>query len=90
VAAITSDPTLLGRLEQAAQQTAQESLRLDQLATIETEMGITGLDLSLLDYLRRNDSLVSCVRLLVNFSPDMDQASDASASVTSTGDTTEP
>ncbi len=89
-AAITSDPTLLGRLEQAAQQTAQESLRLEQLATIETDMGITGLDLSLLDYLRRNDSLVSCVRLLVNFSPDIDQASDANASVTSTGDTTEP
>jgi hypothetical protein len=80
----------LGRLEQAAQQTAQESLRLDQLAAIETDMGITGLDVSLLDYLRRNVSLVSCVRLLVNFSPDMDQASDANASVTSTGGTTEP
>ena len=91
-AAITTDPTLLGRLEQAAQQTAQQSLRLDQLAAIETDMGIAGLDLSLLDYLRRSDSLVSCVRLLVNFSPDPDQGSgpDAEASATSTSGTAGP
>jgi hypothetical protein len=90
-AAITSDPTLLGRLEQAAQQTAQQDLSLDRLAALETDMGITGLDLSLLDYLRRSDSLVSCVRLLVNFSPDTDQsAPDTSTSVTRIGGTTGP
>ena len=87
-AAITTDPTLLGRLEQAAHQTAHLS-PLDQLAAIETDMGIAGLDHSLLDYLRRSDSLASCVRLLVNFSPDGDQGSapDAKASVTSTSGT---
>jgi KAP family P-loop domain len=79
-AAISNDPTLLGRLEQAAQQTAERDLSLDQLAALETDMGITGLDLSLLDYLRRSDSLVSCVRLLVNFSPDADQSAPEQAS----------
>jgi hypothetical protein len=49
-------------------------LSVDQLAALETKMGITGLDLGLLDYLRRSDSLVSCVRLLVSFSPDTDQS----------------
>jgi KAP family P-loop domain len=91
-AAITSDPALLGKLEQAALQTAQQSLSLEQLATLETDMGIIGLDLGLLDYLRRSESLVSCVRLLVNFSPDTDQGSapEAKASVSSTGGTAAP
>jgi len=91
-AAIASDSTLLARLEQAAKQTAQQDLRPDQLAALETDMGITGLDRSLLDYLRRSDSLVSCVRLLVNFLPDTDQSSapDTSTSVTRTGGTTGP
>jgi hypothetical protein len=69
-AAITSDPTLLGKLELTARRVDQESLGLEQLAVIETEMGITGLDLSIMGYLRRNDSLAPCIRLLVNFSPD--------------------
>ena len=85
-AAVTSDPALMGRLEDAARQTAP-ALRPEQLATIESEIGITGLDSSLLDYLRRTASLVPCVSLLVNFSPGMDEASppDAEESVTSTG-----
>jgi hypothetical protein len=69
-AAITSEPTLLGRLEEIARHGSHESLRPEELAAIGDEMGMVGLDSSLLDYLRRSDSLVSCVRLLVNFSPD--------------------
>lgn len=85
-AAITSDPMLLGRLENAAQQTAHQALRPEQLTAIETDVGITGLEPSLLDYLRRSDSLMACVRLLVSFSPDTDEeaAPDVKASITNT------
>jgi hypothetical protein len=74
-AAITGDPTLLGKLEEIAQQKAPGLFRLEQLTAIENDLGITGLDSGLLDYLRRVDSLVSCVRLLVNFSPDAGRVS---------------
>jgi hypothetical protein len=70
--AIINDPTLLGRLEKTAQETTNQTLRLEQLTAIETDMGITGLDSSLLDHLRRSDSLLPCVRSLVNFSPATD------------------
>lgn len=72
-AAITSDPTLIGRLEEAARQTGPD-LRPDQFTTIEKETGITGLDSSLLEYLRRTDSLMPYIRMLVNFAPDTDGA----------------
>jgi hypothetical protein len=81
-AAIISDPTLMGRLEEAARQTGP-NLRPEQLVRIEQETGIIGLDSSLLEYLRRTDSIVPCVHLLVNFSPETDEESapDAEASV---------
>ncbi len=69
-AAITGNPMLLGRLEEIAKQTVYGALGPEQLTTMENEMGIIGLDSSILDYLRRSDSLVPCVRLLVNFAPD--------------------
>lgn len=75
-ASISSDPTLLERLEHAAEQAAQRPLRLDDLAAMESDLGITGIDASLLDYLRRSESLASCVRVLVNFSPDPDAGSE--------------
>lgn len=71
-ACITRDPTLVGRLEDVARQTALVA-GPEQLAKLENEIGITGLDAELLDYLRRTDSLVRVVRLLVNFSPDSDE-----------------
>lgn len=92
-AAITSDPTLLGQLEEiAVQQTVHLALRPEQLTAMENDIGITGLDSSLLDYLRRSDSLMPCVHLLVNFSPGVDEeaASDAQASVTSADSTAGP
>lgn len=89
-AAIASDPELLRRLELTAKRTA--SLGPDQLTAAETDLGITGLDSSLLDYLRHSESLVPCVHLLVNFSPDADEESapDTEASITSTGGTADP
>ena len=88
-AAIANDPTLLGRLEELAQQTAREALRPEQVTAMENDTGIIGLDSSLLDYLRRSDSLVPCVRLLVNFSPDAEEESapDVEGSVTRTDST---
>jgi hypothetical protein len=73
-AAISIDPMLMGRLEEAARRTALV-LRPEQVATIEKDMGIRGLDSSLLDYLRRSDSLVGVAHLLVNFSQDTDKDS---------------
>ena len=72
-AAITSDPTLTGRLEEAAKRRGK-ILRTEQLTKIENRIGITGLDSSLLEYICRSESLVPVARLLVNFSPDPDGA----------------
>jgi hypothetical protein len=90
--AITNDPTLLGKLEKMAHEKPQGAFRLEELTAMENDMGMTGLDSSLLDYLRRSDSLVSCVRLLVNFSPEADEGSapGVAASLTSTGNTAGP
>jgi preprotein translocase subunit SecA len=73
-AAINSDPTLLARLEKAARQ-ASPDLRPEEVTTIEKETGITGLDSSLLEHLRRTEPLADHVRLLVYFSPDTDETS---------------
>jgi hypothetical protein len=62
-AAITANPSLMRRLEEVSRQ----AIKID--TKIEAEIGITGLDFSLLDYLRRADSLAPVTRLLVNFSP---------------------
>jgi KAP family P-loop domain len=85
-AAITGDPTLLERLEDAARDTAHQALRPEQLTAIETGIGITGLEPSLLEYLRRSDSLMACIRLLVSFSPypDEEAAPDVAAPVANT------
>jgi hypothetical protein len=90
--AITGDPMLLGRLEDAARETAHQALRPEQLTAIETGIGITGLEPSLLEYLRRSDSLTACVRLLVSFSPypDEEAAPDVAAPVTNTDGTAGP
>lgn len=91
-AAITGDPMLLERLEEAARKTARQALRSEELTAIETGIGITGLEPSLLEYLRRSDSLMACIRLLVSFSPypDEEAAPDVVASVTSTDGTVGP
>jgi KAP family P-loop domain len=91
-AAITGDPTLLERLEDAARDPAHQALRPEQLTAIETGVGITGLEPSLLEYLRRSDSLIACIRLLVSFSPypDEEAAPDVAAPVTNTGGTARP
>lgn len=91
-AAITGDPMLLERLEDAARDTAHQVLRPEQLTAIETGIGITGLEPSLLEYLRRSDSLMACIRLLVSFSPypDEEAAPDVAAPVTSTDGTVGP
>ena len=73
-AAVTSDPTLMGRLEGAIQQAAP-NFGPEQITMIENQIGITGLDSTLVEYLHRTDSLVPVVRMLVNFSPDTDKAS---------------
>jgi KAP family P-loop domain len=73
-AAISSDPTLTGRLEVAARRKAKV-LRPEQLIKLENKIGISGLDSSLLEYLCRCDSLVPVVHLLVNFALDADGAS---------------
>lgn len=90
-AAIISDPRLMGRLEEATRNTDPD-LQPEQFSTIEKATGITGLDPSLLDHLRRSDSLVPCVRMLVNFSPDTDGESEPNtqASATDTDGSAKP
>ena len=91
-AAITSDPRLLGRLEEIAKKTDHESLTPGQLTAMENDMGVMALDSRLLDHLRRSDSLVPCVRLLVNFAPVADEESvpGVEASGRSTGNIAAP
>lgn len=67
-AAISSDTTVIGRLEEAARRKVKV-LRPEQLTKIENKIGIGGLDFILLEYLHKCESLVPVVRLLVNFSP---------------------
>jgi hypothetical protein len=88
--AVISDPTLIGRLEEVARQTGTGA-QSEEFTAIEEDTGIR-LDSSLLEYLRHTDSLVSCVRLLVNFSPETDgeSASDAEVSVISADGSTRP
>ena len=71
-AAIIRDPTLIGRLEQAASQKSL-AIRPEQITAIEDEIGITGLDSSLMDFLRRADPLGNVARFLVNFSLETDE-----------------
>jgi hypothetical protein len=66
-AAITSDPSIIGRLEEAIRRTSLIG-QPEQLSTMEAEIGITGLDSCLLNCLRRTESLAPVARLLANFS----------------------
>ncbi len=81
-AAISSDPTVTGRLEDAARRKAKV-LRPEQLTKIENKIGISGLDSILLEYLCQCDSLVPVARLLVNFSPHANGASAPLSAVNS-------
>jgi len=69
---ITKDPALIGRLEEMARQTSL-IIRPEQLTAMEKETGITGLDTSFLDYLRKTDPLLPVIHLLINFSPAADE-----------------
>ena len=68
-AAITSDTSLAGRLEAIAR--GREPLNGgERLKAIQAELGVTGVDYALLEYLRGTESLSPVVRLLANFSPE--------------------
>jgi hypothetical protein len=72
-AAITTDTTLIGRLEEAVRQ-ASPDYGPKQITKMERELNIAGLDDSLLDFLNHTESLVPVVRVLVNFYPDADES----------------
>jgi hypothetical protein len=65
---ISSDPALIGSLEKAARRKAK-ILRPEQLARIESKIGISGLDSRLLEHLYNCETLVPVAHLLVTFSP---------------------
>jgi hypothetical protein len=69
-AAITADPSLMGKLEEEARGTAP-GLDPEQPGIIAKKIGIDGLDSALLDLLESTEPLAPVVRTLVNFSPDL-------------------
>ena len=65
--AITDDPVTMERLEQAAR--VGLIGKSNDIEEVRAEIGIAGVDQSLLDYLRRTEQLAPVARLLAHFSP---------------------
>jgi tetratricopeptide (TPR) repeat protein len=78
-AAVARDPSLVGRLEEIARQ--GNPVRPEDLKAIEKRIGVPGIDLRLLELLRRSDTLAPVAELLVNFSRPVDSLEETATSL---------